>query len=111
MASRKRRIGCPHSDAQLLQWRTDVAATFHPRISFMTTALTHFTIRPEWLAATVEPALDPAQPVVDAHHHLYDRPGIRYLLHDYLADIQPGHDIRASVAVQARAMLRVDGPL
>ena len=77
----------------------------------MTNALTGFTIRPEWLAATVEPALDPAQPVVDAHHHLYDRPGTRYLLQDYLADIQPGHDIRASVAVQARAMLRADGPL
>ena len=78
-----------------------MAAISRPWNSPVTTTLTGFTIRPEWLAPTVEPVLDPAQPVVDAHHHLYDRLGTRYLLQDYLADIQPGHDIRASVAVQA----------
>ena len=63
----------------------------HPIPGFVHDDHAHrFMIRPEWLAATVEPALDPAQPVVDAHHHLYDRPGTRYLLQDYLADIQPG---------------------
>lgn len=57
-----------------------------------------------------EQALDPGQPVVDAHHHLYDRPGIRYLLDDYLADLNCGHDVRATVFVQARSMLRNSGP-
>lgn len=71
---------------------------------------TGFDLRPGWLALRREAALDPAQPVIDSHHHLYQRPGLRYLLEDHLADLDCGHDIRATVAVQARAMLRVDGP-
>lgn len=76
----------------------------------MSASANHFEIRPDWLASQPEGAIDPTQIVVDAHHHLYDRPGLRYLLEDYLADIG-GHDIRASVFVQARAMLRADGPV
>lgn len=71
---------------------------------------TAFDLRPDWLALRSEPALAPDQPVIDSHHHLYHRPALRYLLDDYLADLQGGHDIRASVAVQARAMLRRQGP-
>jgi L-fuconolactonase len=48
--------------------------------------------------------------IVDPHHHLWDRPGWRYLLDDILADIRTGHDVRATVFVQARAMHRADGP-
>ena len=57
-----------------------------------------------------EKPLDPSQRIVDAHHHLYHRPGIRYLLDEYLADLSSGHDVRATVFVQARAMLRSTGP-
>ena len=71
---------------------------------------TAFDLRPDWLALRHEPALDPGQVVVDSHHHLYQRPGLRYLLDDHLADLDCGHDIRATVAVQARAMLRAEGP-
>lgn len=67
-------------------------------------------IRPDWLALHAEETLDPAQPIVDPHHHLYERPGIRYLLPEMLADLQGSHDLRASVFVQARAMYRTDGP-
>ncbi len=70
----------------------------------------HAAVRPEWLASCQEDALDAAQPIVDAHMHLYDRPNARYLLDDLLQDVAIGHDIRASVFVQARAMLRADGP-
>lgn len=70
----------------------------------------HAAIRPEWLATTIEAALDPDQPIIDAHHHLFDRPGWRYLLDDMLADLRSGHDVRATVYVQGRAMLRADGP-
>ena len=72
---------------------------------------TAFDLRPDWLARHSEPALDPDQPVIDSHHHLYHRPGLRYLLEEYLADLDCGHAIRASVAVQARAMLRAEGPV
>ena len=71
---------------------------------------TAFDLRPDWLALRSEPAIAPDLPVIDSHHHLYHRPGLRYLLEDYLADLHSGHDIRASVAVQARAMLRSEGP-
>ena len=70
----------------------------------------YIAIRPDWLASTAEEALDPAQRIVDPHHHLWDRPGWRYLLDEILADIRTGHDIRATVFVQARAMHRADGP-
>jgi predicted TIM-barrel fold metal-dependent hydrolase len=33
-----------------------------------------------------EAILDPELPIIDAHHHLYERPGLRYMLDDYLAD-------------------------
>ncbi|MBT2336622.1 amidohydrolase family protein [Variovorax paradoxus] len=71
---------------------------------------TRADVRPEWLAATREEPLEPDIPVVDSHHHLYDRPGSRYLLDDFLADTSGGHHVRASVIVQARAMLRADAP-
>ncbi len=70
----------------------------------------YIPVRDEWLAQGREAALDPAQPIVDPHHHLWDRPGWRYLLDDILADIRTGHDIRATVMVQARAMHRAEGP-
>jgi predicted TIM-barrel fold metal-dependent hydrolase len=70
----------------------------------------HAAIRPAWLASHSEDVIDPGQPIVDAHHHLYDRPGIRYLFHDMLEDVDDGHDIRATVFVQARAMHRAGGP-
>jgi L-fuconolactonase len=57
-----------------------------------------------------EEPLDPGQRIVDAHHHLYHRPGIRYLLDEYLVDLSSGHDVRATVFVQARSMLRSIGP-
>ena len=59
---------------------------------------------------TVESVLDPDQPIIDAHHHLYIRPGIHYLPEDFLSDVQSGHNIRATVFVQARGFYREQGP-
>jgi L-fuconolactonase len=70
----------------------------------------HSKIRPEWLASRAEEPLEPGQPIIDAHHHLYDRSGTRYLLDEFAADICSGHNVRATVLVQARAMYRADGP-
>jgi L-fuconolactonase len=71
----------------------------------------YLAVRPEWLARRHEEAIDPDLPIVDAHHHLWDRPGWRYLLDEYLGDIgRCGHNITASVFVQCQAMYRADGP-
>lgn len=70
----------------------------------------HVPIREDWLATTAEPVLDPGLPIVDAHHHLWDRSGARYLYPDFRADLGSGHDIRATVYVQCRSMYRTTGP-
>ena len=67
-------------------------------------------IRPEWLALTREPALDPARPIIDPHHHLWDRPSLHYMYPDYLADIGEGHRIAATVYVDAHSMYSATGP-
>ncbi len=58
-----------------------------------------------------EAILDPELPIVDPHHHLWNRPGSRYLLDDLLADTSSGHNILATVYVQARSMYRDSGPV
>ncbi len=76
-----------------------------------------------------EPILDPGLPIVDPHHHLWDRAALvaslppvkhaferivrmapRYLLDELLADLRSGHDVRATVFVECRSMYRIDGP-
>lgn len=64
------------------------------------------TVNP-WLLE--EAPLDADLPIIDAHHHLV-APEHRYLLEDYLADVGSGHNIVASVCVEARVMHRAVGP-
>jgi len=62
-----------------------------------------------WLALHQEPVIEPELPIIDAHHHLWHSPHPRYLLDDLLSDINTGHNIRATVFVEAKAMYRLDG--
>jgi predicted TIM-barrel fold metal-dependent hydrolase len=73
-------------------------------------AANYLHVRNDWLARRNEEILESALPIIDPHHHLWDRQGWRYLLDDLLADTNSGHNILATVFVQARAMLRADGP-
>ena len=70
---------------------------------------THFDPRPEWLAATNEEILAPELPIIDPHHHLWDR-NWRYLLDELNQDVSSGHNIRATVYVQATSMYRLHVP-
>lgn len=74
------------------------------------TAAGQIAIREAWLALHREAPMNPAQPIVDPHHHLWDRPDGRYLLPELLADAGDGHDVRATVFVQCGAMQRAGGP-
>src|ERR1700761_4206111 len=56
-----------------------------------------------------EEIIDPDIPIIDAHHHLFDRPGQRYLLDEYLDDARAGHNIVATVYAEIQAFARPDG--
>jgi predicted TIM-barrel fold metal-dependent hydrolase len=69
----------------------------------------------DWLALTQEPVLEPEIPICDAHHHFWDLrseriPYQRYLLHELVADIHSGHNVRSTVFIEVRSMYRPDGP-
>src|SRR6202022_3394626 len=66
--------------------------------------------REDWLALRKEEVIDPQRPIVDPHHHLWDRGGQRYLIEEIAADIASGHNIIATVYVEARSMYRARGP-
>jgi predicted TIM-barrel fold metal-dependent hydrolase len=83
------------------------------------------------MPADVEPILEPDLPIIDPHHHLWVVPEAvrrqmdpaanpflyvrrekpRYLLDELLADLNAGHDVRATVFVQCHSMYRADGPV
>jgi predicted TIM-barrel fold metal-dependent hydrolase len=62
------------------------------------------------LEGRAEPIIEPSLQIIDAHHHLFDRPALRYILEDYLADAGAGHDVVASVYVETQAFARAGGP-
>ena len=64
-----------------------------------------------WLArAPSEAILDPDLPVIDTHHHLWERSDHRYLLPEFLADVRTGHNVVATVFMECHAMYRAAGP-
>lgn len=64
-----------------------------------------------WLATQpVEPILDPDLPIIDTHHHLWERSNTRYMLDELLADCRTGHNIVATVFVECHSMYRASGP-
>lgn len=64
---------------------------------------------PAWLALREEPAIEPALPIVDPHHHLWERPGDVYMVDELQADLAMGHNVVATVYVEASSFYRADG--
>lgn len=66
---------------------------------------------PAWLALKErEEVIDPALPIIDAHHHLWEEGGHAYLLDELGEDLTSGHNVVATVLVQAGYGYRTDGP-
>ncbi len=63
-----------------------------------------------WLDRVVEETLEPNLAICDPHHHLWDRPGNRYLLDELLADIGSGHNVVSTVFMECTSMHRAFGP-
>ncbi|MGE0761243.1 MAG: amidohydrolase, partial [Pirellulaceae bacterium] len=70
----------------------------------------YLSVCQEWLSKYSEAASDPDIPIVDAHHHVWDVAGWRYMFDDLLADVRSGHRIVSSVFVQCYSMYRKEGP-
>ncbi len=58
-----------------------------------------------------EAIIEPALPICDAHHHLWDAPGNRYLLLEFLDDIESGHNILSTVFMECQEGYDRDGPV
>ncbi len=77
----------------------------------------------EWLASTKEQSLEPALPICDPHHHLWDYPDSfpenriptfsrlfrHYLLSDLLKDTGGGHNVVKTVFIECESMYRKNG--
>jgi L-fuconolactonase len=64
-----------------------------------------------WTKQRHEAALEPDLPIIDPHHHVWDNDNSgRYLIHELAEDISTGHNIIATVFVEAGSMYRADGP-
>ena len=65
---------------------------------------------PAWLARLTEDILEPNLPIIDPHHHLWDRSGSRYYLDELLADTGSSHNVVATVFLQCFWAYRTTGP-
>lgn len=63
----------------------------------------------EWLALVDEEALEPELPIIDPHHHFWERASWRYLLDELVADTA-AHNIRQTVFIECTSEYRTDGP-
>jgi L-fuconolactonase len=65
---------------------------------------------PALLALRQEEIIEPGLEIVDPHHHLWDRPGHRFLIDELLANTGSGHNISQTVFIECGSMYRADGP-
>jgi L-fuconolactonase len=63
----------------------------------------------EWLNLTAEEALEPALPICDSHHHLWEHPGNLYLMEEVLKDTTGGHKIVSTVFLDCQSGYRKTG--
>lgn len=68
------------------------------------------TDRGKWLALTAEVVIEPELRICDAHHHLWDHPGNRYLVNEFAADLMGGHRVDKTVFVECLQFYRSQGP-
>jgi len=60
-------------------------------------------------ATVEEPVMDPSMPICDPHHHMWDRPGNRYMPQDLLQDVN-GNNVEKTVFIDCHSAYRKEGP-
>ena len=63
-----------------------------------------------WLELTVEDPIEPDMPILDPHHHFWEREGDIYLLENLLGDMRAGHRINQTVFVECHSQYHTEGP-
>ena len=67
-----------------------------------------------WYAQVTEEIIEPERPMVDPHHHLWTASkwtkGAPYLLDEFWADTESGHNIQKTVFIECRTSYRQTGP-
>ena len=64
-----------------------------------------------WTKKRPEAAIEPDLPIIDPHHHIWEKELGRYLIHELAEDVNNcGHNIIATVFIEAGSMYRADGP-
>jgi L-fuconolactonase len=58
----------------------------------------------------MEDILEPGLVICDPHHHLWDRPGNRYMMAELRADTSSGHHIEHTVFIDCGSAYRTGGP-
>ena len=73
-------------------------------------AYPHPHVNEAWLDMLRETVLEPDLPIIDAHHHLWERASGLYLVPQLQADLASGHNVRGTVYIQCGYGFRADGP-
>jgi L-fuconolactonase len=63
-----------------------------------------------WTQKRQEATLEPELPIIDPHHHVWEKELGPYLTHQLAADVHSGHNVVATVFIEAGSMYRADGP-
>jgi L-fuconolactonase len=64
-----------------------------------------------WTQQRREAVLEPDMPIIDPHHHVWEKELGRYLIHELAEDVNSsGHNIVATVFIECGSMHRADGP-
>ena len=98
---------------------TNNMANMEPKVDYSKRPTRYNKLYPEneelysWLRKEMpEEIIEPERPIIDPHHHLWDRRGSTkrwrqqvYLLPEILEDVYDGHNVVATVFVQAGAFL------
>jgi len=66
--------------------------------------------RHDWLRLRIEEPVDPDRPIVDAHHHLWDRAAGTYLAAELHADTARSHNVTHTVFVECSSAYDTTGP-
>ena len=84
-------------------------AQFDVSKEFRGSSFRHQSVLHAWTQRRQEAVIEPDLPIIDPHHHLWDKDLGRYLIWELAEDVYSGHNVIATVFIEAGSMHRSDG--